>query len=94
MTRMAISPRLATSTLVNTGGKGTGRGERAPVAEDWHCPRLNVYGATRASRTQTVTPNPDGRGQARAGKTLEAMKLYREVTGASFEQAKAAVTVL
>jgi ribosomal protein L7/L12 len=31
---------------------------------------------------------------ARAGKTLEAMKLYREVTGASFEQAKAAVTVL
>src|SRR4051794_14704710 len=24
MTRMAISPRLATRTLVNTGGKGTG----------------------------------------------------------------------
>src|SRR3954452_15178807 len=25
MTRIAISPRLATRTLVNTGGKGTGR---------------------------------------------------------------------
>src|SRR4051794_40976730 len=25
MTRMAISPRLATRTLVNTGGKGTGQ---------------------------------------------------------------------
>jgi ribosomal protein L7/L12 len=31
---------------------------------------------------------------ARAGKTLEALKLYRELTGASFDQAKAAVTVL
>ena len=31
---------------------------------------------------------------ARAGKTIEALKLYRELTGASFEQAKAAVTVL
>jgi pentatricopeptide repeat protein len=37
---------------------------------------------------------PEVKALARAGKTLEALKLYREMTGASFEQAKAAVTVL
>jgi ribosomal protein L7/L12 len=31
---------------------------------------------------------------ARDGKTIEALKLYRELTGASFDQAKAAVTAL
>jgi ribosomal protein L7/L12 len=37
---------------------------------------------------------PEVEALARAGKTIEALKLYRELTGASFEQAKAAVTVL
>jgi ribosomal protein L7/L12 len=37
---------------------------------------------------------PEVEALARAGKSLEAMKLYRELTGASFDQAKAAVTVL
>jgi ribosomal protein L7/L12 len=37
---------------------------------------------------------PEVEALARAGKTIEALKLYRELTGASFDQAKAAVTVL
>jgi ribosomal protein L7/L12 len=37
---------------------------------------------------------PEVEALARGGKMLEAMKLYREVTGASFDQAKAAVTAL
>jgi ribosomal protein L7/L12 len=37
---------------------------------------------------------PDVEALARGGKMLEAMKLYRELTGASFDQAKAAVTAL
>jgi len=69
-----------------------GLAERLDYIEE-HLVHLGEAVGHRYTPTNTGIP-PEVKELARAGKTVEALRLYRELTGASLEQAKAVVLSL